>query len=83
MAGAGFDLVDAVDGAEIDGVDGEAVEGVGGESDDVARVEAIDDGGDVGGFGFVGVDAENLSRQSGSWFGAVMQSLFSILLDGG
>ena len=40
VAGAGFDLVDAIDGAEIDGVDGEAVEGVGGQRDDVAAVEA-------------------------------------------
>jgi hypothetical protein len=32
VAGAGLDLVDAVDGAEIDGVDGEAVEGVGGRA---------------------------------------------------
>ena len=36
---AGFDLVDALDGAEIDGVDGEAVEGVGGQSDNVALCE--------------------------------------------
>ena len=64
VAGAGFDLVDAVDGAEIDGVDGEAVEGVGGQRDDVAGGEAFDDVGDEVGFGFVGMDAEDLGRQS-------------------
>ena len=64
VAGAGFDLVDAVDGAEIDGVDGEAVEGVGGEGDDVAAVEAGDDVVDERGLGFVGMDAESFGRQN-------------------
>ena len=63
MAGAGFDVVDAIDGAEIDGVDGEAVEGVGRESDDVAAVETVDDAADVLRFGLVGVDTENLGVQ--------------------
>jgi hypothetical protein len=63
VAGAGFDVVDAIDGAEIDGVDGEAVEGVGGESDDVAAVEAVDDAADVLRFGLVGVNSENLGGQ--------------------
>ncbi len=71
MAGAGFDVVDAVDGAEIDGVDGEAVEGVGGEGDDVAGVEAVDDAADVLGFGLVGVDTEDLGRQILTPVGAV------------
>ena len=63
VAGAGFDLVYAVDGAEIDGVDGETVEGVGGESDDVAAVEAARDVLDERWLGFVGMDAERFCRQ--------------------
>ena len=63
VAGAGFELVDAVDGAEIDGVDGEAVEGVGGESDDVAAVEAVGDVVDERWLGLVGMDAEGFGRQ--------------------
>ena len=43
MAGAGFEVVDAVDGAEIYGVDGETVEGVGGQRDDLAGFECVDD----------------------------------------
>ena len=71
MAGAGFELVDAVDGAEIDGIDGEAIEGVGWEGDDVAAVEAGDDLVDERGFGFVGMDAEGFGRQnSGSCLSA-------------
>jgi len=54
VAGAGFDLVDAFDGAEIDGVDGEAVEGVGGQGGDGALGERGDDLGDAIGFGFLG-----------------------------
>ena len=53
VTSTGFELVDAVDGAEIDGVDGETVEGVGGEGDDVAVVEAGDDVPDERGFGLV------------------------------
>ena len=63
MAGAGFEVVDAIDGLEIDGVDGEAVEGVGGESDDVAGVEAGDDVVDKSWFGLVGMNAECFGRQ--------------------
>ncbi len=63
VAGAGFELVDAVDGLEIDGVDGEAVEGVGGKSDDVAVVEACDDVIDERWFGLVGMDTESFGRQ--------------------
>ena len=59
VAGAGFELVDAVDGAEIYGVDGEAVEGVGGERGDVAGVEAVDDAVDQVWLGLVGMDAED------------------------
>jgi hypothetical protein len=71
VAGASFDLVDAVDGAQIDGVDGEAVEGVGGQSDDVAAVEAGDDVPDERRFGLFGMNAECFSRQnSGSYRGA-------------
>jgi hypothetical protein len=70
VAGAGFELVDALDGAEIDGVDGETVEGVGGESDDVAAVEAGGDVLDERGLGFVGMDAERFCSQvltPGGW----------------
>ena len=63
MAGAGLDVVDAVDGPEIDRVDGEAVEGVGGKRDDVAGVEAGDDVIDELWFGFVGMNTESLGRQ--------------------
>src|SRR5216683_2601736 len=63
MAGAGFDLVDAVDGLEIDRVDGETVEGVGGQGYDVAAVEAVDDLPDQFGFRLVGMDAEGFGRQ--------------------
>ena len=64
VAGAGLELVDAVDGLEIDGIDGEAVEGVGGEGDDVSAVEAGDDLVDKLGFGLVGMDAECFGRQN-------------------
>jgi hypothetical protein len=57
VARAGFELVDAVDGAEIDGVDGKAVEGVGGQRGDVAGVEAFGDMLDQCGLGFVWIDA--------------------------
>jgi hypothetical protein len=63
VAGASFELVDAVDGLEIDGVNGEAVEGVGGKSDDVAVVEACDDVIDERWFWLVGVNAESFGRQ--------------------
>ena len=63
VAGTGFELIDAIDGAEIDGVDGETVEGVGGERDDVAAIETGDDTVDEGGFGFVGMNAEGFGRQ--------------------
>ena len=63
VAGSGFDLVDAFDGAEIDGIDGEPVEGVGGKGDDVAAVEAGDDIVDECGFGLVGMNAEGFGRQ--------------------
>jgi hypothetical protein len=64
VAGAGFEIVDALDGAEIDGVYGEAVEGARRQRDDVAAVEAGDDLVDELGFGFVGVNEEGFSRQS-------------------
>jgi len=63
MAGAGFDLVDAVDRLEIDRVDGETIEGVGGQGYNVAAVEAVDDLPDQFGFGLVGMDAEGFGRQ--------------------
>ncbi len=69
VAGAGLDFVDAVNGVKIDGVDGETVEGVGGQGDDVAGVETGDDLRDELRFGFVGVNAEDLSRQVAcSWY---------------
>jgi len=64
VAGTGFDVVDALDGAEVDGVDGEAVEGASGQRDDVAAVEAGDDLVDKLRFGFVGMNEEGFSRQS-------------------
>ena len=64
VAGAGLDLVDAIDGGEIDGVDGESVEGVGGQRADVASGETLDYVGDEVRFGFGGVDAECLGRQN-------------------
>jgi len=63
VAGAVFEVVDAIHGAEVDGVDGEAVEGVGGQGDDFAGVEALGYVVDEGGFGFVGVDAEKFCGQ--------------------
>jgi len=65
VPGAGLELVDAVDGAEIDRVDGEAVEGIGRERDDVAAVEAGDDVADERGFGLVGMNTECFGRQCG------------------
>ena len=64
MASAGFELVDALDGAKIDGVDGEAVEGVSGERDDMAAAETVGDVANERGLGFVGMDAEGFGRQS-------------------
>ena len=43
VTGSGFEVVDAVDGAEIYRVDGEAIEGVGGERDDLASFECVND----------------------------------------
>ena len=63
VAGTSFDLVDAIDGAEIDGVDGEAIEGVGGQGDYVAAAEAVGDVGDERRLGLVGMDAEGFCRQ--------------------
>ena len=63
MAGAGLEVVDAVDGAEVDGVDGEAVEGVGREGDEFSGLEAADDLVDEGWFGLVGVDSEGFGGQ--------------------
>jgi hypothetical protein len=63
VAGAGFEVVDAIDGLEVDGVDGETVEGVGGEGNDVAIVEAGDDVVDERWFGLVGMDTECFGRQ--------------------
>ena len=59
VAGAGFELVDAVDGAEVYGVDGQSVKGVGGQGGYVAGVEAVDDAVDERGFGLIGIDAED------------------------
>jgi len=63
VAGAVFEVVDAVDGAEIYGIDGEAVEGVGGQGDDLTGVEALGYVVDEGGLGFVGIDAEKFCGQ--------------------
>ena len=63
MAGAVFEVVDAVYGAEVYGVYGEAVEGIGGQGDDFAGVEAFGYVVDEGGLGFVGVDAEKFCGQ--------------------
>lgn len=63
VAGAGFDVVDTVDGAQVYGVDGEAVEGVGGESDDVALIERLGDPGDVFWFRLVRMNAKQLCVQ--------------------
>jgi hypothetical protein len=41
VAGAGLELVDVLDGAEVDGIDGEAIEGVGGQCDDLAAPQAF------------------------------------------
>jgi hypothetical protein len=64
VAGAGFELVDAVDGGEIDRVDGEAVEGVGGQGDDVAAVEAVGYIANERWLGIVGMDADGFGRQN-------------------
>jgi hypothetical protein len=70
VAGAGFELVDAFDGAEIDGVDGQAVEGVGGERDDVAAVKAGCDVVNERRLRLVGMNTESFGRQnSGSYEG--------------
>ena len=63
VAGAGFEVVDAIDGAEIYGIDGEAVEGVSRQGGHFAGVEAINDAGDQCVFGFVGVDAKKFCVQ--------------------
>jgi len=63
VAGARFEIVDTLDGAEIDGVDGETIEGARGQRDYVAAVEAADDLIDELGLGFVGMDEESFSRQ--------------------
>jgi len=72
VAGAGFELVDAIDGAEIDGVDGKAIEGVRGQCDNIAVVEAGGDVADERWLWLVGMDTESFCRQnSGSWGGLV------------
>ena len=58
MAGAVFEVVDAVNGAEVYGVDCKAVEGVGGQRDDFAGIETFGYMVDEGGLGFVGIDAK-------------------------
>jgi hypothetical protein len=63
VAGAGFEVIDALNGAEIDGVDCEAVEGTRGKRDYVATVEAADNLINELGLWFVGMDEENFSRQ--------------------
>jgi hypothetical protein len=63
MAGAGFEVVDAVDGAEIYGVDGETVEGVGGKRDDLAGFECVYDTQDEVWFGLLGMNAKHLCDQ--------------------
>ncbi len=65
VAGAGLEVVDAVDGVQIDRIDGETIEGIGGKGDDIAAVEAGDDGLDVVLLGLVWMNAEDLSRQNG------------------
>src|SRR5216683_1430493 len=64
MAGAGLELVDALDGPEIDRVDGEAVERVRGKGDDMAAVEAGGDVTDQRGLGLVGMDTKGFGRQN-------------------
>ena len=63
MAGAGLEVVDAIDGAEIYGVDGEAVEGVGGERDHFAGFERVDDTEHEMWLGLVGMYAKHLCDQ--------------------
>ena len=70
VTGAGFELVDAVDGVEIDGVDGETVKSVGRERDDVAAVETVGDVLDERRLRFVGMNTESFSGQCDScWWG--------------
>lgn len=64
VAGAGFELVDAVDGAEIDRIDGEPVEGVRGQSDNVAVVKTGGNIVDERGLWLVGMDTESFCRQN-------------------
>jgi hypothetical protein len=78
VAGAGFELVDAIDGAEIDRIDGEAVEGVGGESDDVAGVETVGDVFDERWLRLVGMDTESFGGQCDScWMGGPTPYVFT------
>jgi len=64
VTGAGFQLVDVLDGAEIDGVDGEAIEGVGGERNDVAALQRLDDLGYQVGLRFVRMNTKDFSDQT-------------------
>jgi hypothetical protein len=66
VPGAGLDLVDTIDCAEIYRVDGEAVEGVGGQGGYIAGGETFDHISDERGFRFVRVNAECLGRQKSS-----------------
>jgi len=76
VAGASFNFVDAIDGAEINGVDRETVEGVGRQSNDLAAVKALYDSVDERGLGFVGMDTEGFGRQCGLlWVGGTIPQL--------
>ncbi len=80
MTSTGFELVDALDGAEIDWVDGEAIEGVGWERDDVTGVEAGDDIVDQCWLGFVGMNAECFGRQNLAPVGSVWGGALWVLI---
>ena len=64
MAGASLDLVDPVYRMQVHRIDSQTVEGVGRQGNYVTGVEAVDNDVDQGWFGFIGMNTENLSRQS-------------------
>jgi hypothetical protein len=66
VAGARLNLVNTIDRAQVDGVDGKSVKGIGGKGGYVAARQALYNAVDAFGFGFRGVNAEDLGRQKRS-----------------
>lgn len=58
-----FEVIDAIDGAEINWIDGQTVEGIGRKGDDLTGFQVLDDVIDERRLWFIGVNTEDLSRQ--------------------